>query len=266
MRERLQPYFAANGLGEVPHPSLPFPSFNPAHLDLVRRHRPQVVSFHFGLPAQDLLRGVKETSALVMSSATTVAEARWLEEHGVDVVIAQGLEAGGHRGTFLSADPSGQAALFALLPQVTRAVRLPVVAAGGISDGQGIAAAFVLGASGVQLGTAFLRCPEASVPAAYRAALASTSDDATRITRLFSGRPNRVIRTQFTEEMRDAEDLAVPFPAQFALTAPLRKAAGTTDFMAFLAGQAAPLSREMPATDLVRTLIAETEEHLARFT
>jgi nitronate monooxygenase len=144
-------------------------------------------------------------------------------------------------------------------------VRLLVVAAGGIADGQGIAAALVLGASGVQFGTAFLRCPEASVHPAHRAALASATDDATRITRLFSGRPNRVVRTRFMDEMRDAEDLAAPFPSQITLTLPLRQDLGKTDFMAHTAGQAAPLTRDMPAADLVRTLIVETEERLARF-
>ncbi len=264
MRARLQLYYAANGLGEVPLPSLPFPSFGPAHLDLIRRHRPEVVSFHFGLPPPDLFHAVKETGAFVLCSATTVAEALWLEAHGVDAVIAQGFEAGGHRGTFLGADPSSQVGLFALLPQVVRAVRVPVVAAGGISDGRGILAALVLGASGVQLGTAFLRCPEASVDSAHRNALAAASDDGTRLTRLFSGRPNRVIRTRFTEELRDAEDLVAPFPAQRTLIAPLQQAGGSTDYLGLLAGQAAPLSREMPAADLVRTLIAEVEEHLAR--
>jgi nitronate monooxygenase len=264
MRKRLQPYYTTNGLGEVPPPSLPYRSFGSAHLELIRHHRPRVVSFHFGLPPDDLLRAVKETDAVVMSSATTVSEAHWLEAHGVDVVIAQGLEAGGHRGSFLGADPASQAGLFALLPQVARAVRLPVVAAGGVADGQGIAAALLLGASGAQLGTAFLRCPEASVHPAHRAALASATDDGTRITRLFSGRPNRVVRTRFMDEMRDAEDLAAPFPSQLALIAPLRQDASKTEFMSHLAGQAAALTREMPAADLVRTLIAETEEQLAR--
>ena len=262
MRERLQPYYAANGLGAVPPPSLPFRSFGSEHLELIRRHRPRVISFHFGLPPDDLLRGVKETGAVVISSATTVAEARWLEAHGVNVVIAQGLEAGGHRGSFLGTDPASQAGLFVLLPQIARAVRLPVVAAGGVADGHGIAAALILGASGVQLGTAFLRCPEASVHPAHRAALASVADDGTRITRLFSGRPNRVVRTRFLDEMRDAEDLVAPFPSQNTLMAPLRQIPDKTDFMSHLAGQAAALTRDMPAADLVRTLIAETKERL----
>lgn len=264
MRTRLRPYYAAHDLGEVPLPKVPFASFGVPHLDLIRRHRPQVVSFHFGLPADDLLHAVKETGAAVISSATTVAEARWLEAHGADAIIAQGSEAGGHRATFLSTDPSSQAGLFALLPQVVRSVRVPVLAAGGIGNGRGVAAALLLGASGVQLGTAFLRCPEAAVSPAYRAALADVGDDGTRLTRLFSGRPNRVIHNRFTEELLDAEDLAVAFPAQFALTAPLR-ATGMTDFSAFLAGQGAPLTREMPAADLVRVLTAETNESFARF-
>jgi len=262
MRERLRPWYAAHGLGEVPVPSVPYRGFNAEHLELIRRHRPRVVSFHFGLPAEELFRAVKQTGAVVMSSATTVAEARWLEARGVDVVIAQGLEAGGHRGIFLSDDAAAQVGLFALLPQVARAVRVPVVAAGGIADGRGVAAAIVLGASGAQLGTAFLRCPEANVPAAHRAALASASDDGTRLTRLFSGRPNRVLRSPFMDEMRDAEELAAPFPSQSSLIAPLRREAGRTGVVAHLAGQAAALTREMPAAELVRALIGETEQHL----
>jgi nitronate monooxygenase len=265
IRERLQPYYTANGLGEVPLPSLPYRSFGSDHLELIRQHRPRVVSFHFGLPPDDLFRAVKETGAIVMSSATTVSEARWLEAHGADVVIAQGLEAGGHRGSFLGTDPTSQAGLFALLPQVARAVRLPVVAAGGVADGQGIAAVLVLGASGAQLGTAFLRCPEASVHPDHRAALAAVTDDGTRITCLFSGKPTRVLRTRFMDEMREAEDVAAPFPSQITLVAPLGTDPSKTDFMFHPAGQAAPLTREMPAADLVRTLIAETEERLARF-
>ncbi len=231
---------------------------------LIRRHRPHVVSFHLGLPKDDLLRAVKETGAVVMSSATTVAEACWLEAHGVDAVIAQGLEAGGHRATFLGAEPSSQAGLFALLPQIARAVRIPVLAAGGISNGQGVAAALLLGASGVQLGTAFLRCPEAAVNPAHRAALAGATDDGTRVTRLFSGRPSRVMNARFVEELHDAEDSVVPFPAQLTLTAPLREK-GKTDFLPFAAGQGAAMSREIPAADLVRTLVAETEETFALF-
>jgi len=264
MRKRLQPRFTKHGLGEVPVPSLPFRSFNAEHLAVIRRHRPRVVSFHFGLPPEDLLRAVRETGAIVMSSATTVAEARWLEARGVDVVIAQGFEAGGHRGSFLASDPALHVGLFALLPQVVRAVRVPVVAAGGIADGQGIAAAIVLGASGAQLGTAFLRCPEASVPPEHRAALASATDDGTRLTRLFSGRPNRVMRSPFMDELREAEELVAPFPAQLSLIAPLRRDAAKTGVVALLAGQAAALTREMPAADLVRVLVSETGECLHR--
>jgi len=261
MWERLRPYYAAKGL-DSPVPHAPFPTFGSDHLELIRRHRPQVVSFHFGLPPSALFSAVKATGALVLSSATTVAEARWLEAQGVDAVIAQGLEAGGHRGTFLNAAPSVQTGLFALLPQIVRGVRIPVIAAGGIADGRGIAAALMLGASGVQIGTAFLRCPEAAVHPDHRAALATAHDDGTRLTRLFSGRPARVIRNRYTEALKDVDDLAFPFPIQASVSGPLRQGADASDFASFAAGQGAPLTRAMPASDLVHALIGETVEAL----
>ncbi len=263
MRARLQLYYTAKGLGDVPVPRAPYGPFGPEQLDLVLRHRPRVVSFHFGLPQPELLRQVKASGAFVMSSATTVAEARWLEAQGVHAVIAQGLEAGGHRGTFLEADPSTQAGLFALLPQIASAVRVRVVAAGGIADGRGIAAALMLGASGVQIGTAFLRCPEAAVHPVHRAALATARDDATCLTCLVSGKPARMLRNRFIDELSDAEGLTAPFPAQLAITGPLLRGHADPDFLPMLAGQAAALSREMAAGDLVRMLAAATTECLS---
>lgn len=268
MAARLQPFYDAKGLGAVGTPFVPYGTFCEAHLDVLRARRPAVVSFHFGLPSPDMLAAVKETGAFVLSTATTVAEARRLEADGADAIIAQGTEAGGHRGTFLGTDPTVQPGLFALLPQVASAVSVPVVAAGGIADGRAIAAAFMLGASAVQIGTAFLRCPESAIPDAYRRALAEAGDDSSRVTPLFSGKPARALRNRLTEELRDAEDDVVPYPGQLSVVAPLRKdpAAGDYgDFASMWAGQSASLGRTMPAADLVRVLAEETTARLEAF-
>ena len=179
---------------------------------VIEEARPAVVSFHFGLPSADLLSRVKATGALILSSATTVAEARWLEQNGVDAIIAQGREAGGHRGMFLSDDIDAQPGLISLLPQVRDAVRLPVVAAGGMSDGRGIAAAFALGADAVQIGTAYLRTPEATTSPMHRVALASARDDATRLTNVFTGRPARGLVNRFVAEVGPMSAAAPQFP------------------------------------------------------
>src|ERR1700761_6684852 len=175
--------------------------FDAAMCEVVEQLKPEVVSFHFGLPDQALLKRVKATGCLVMGSATIVREAIWLEENGADIIIAQGAEAGGHRGMFLTENIAEQPGTFALVPQVVDAVKVPVIAAGGIADGRGIAAAFALGAAGVQIGSAYLRCPESKVSAAARVALAQARDDATVITNVMTGRPargvvNRVMRDQ----------------------------------------------------------------------
>lgn len=268
MRARLQPWYDVRGLSEVPQPAVSFHTFGEDDLEVIRETRPEVVSFHFGLPAPHLLDAVRETGAFIVSSATTVAEARWLEAHGVDAIIAQGLEAGGHRGTFQGADPTAQPGLFSLLPQVAVAVSVPVIAAGGIIDGRTIAAAFVLGASAVQIGTAFLRTPEAQVHPAHRAALADASDDGTRVTRLFSGKPARSLINRYMEELRDAEDLAAPYPSQGALLSPLAgdgSAPDVGDLISLWAGQGAALTREMPAADLVDVLFEEADKRLREF-
>src|SRR5436309_6771626 len=171
MRTKLAPYFDEFGLGAVPEPKEPFPRFDEERLDLVLELRPGVVSFHFGLPDATAVRQVNEAGCIILSSATTVAEARWLEANGADAVIAQGFDAGGHRGSFSGSPGAGMVGTMALVPQIADAVRVPVVAAGGIADGRGIAAAFALGAGGVQMGTAFLACPEATVSPLYRAQL-----------------------------------------------------------------------------------------------
>jgi nitronate monooxygenase len=200
----------------------------------------------------------------VISSATTVAEARWLEEQGADAIIAQGAEAGGHRGVFLSDDISTQAGTFALVPQVVDAVKLPVIAAGGISDARGIAAAFALGAAGVQIGTAFLHCPEAKISAPHRKALAEAGDASTTLTNIMSGRPARGIVNRLIREQGPISDVPA-FPYAANALAPLRAAAekqGSGDFSPLWSGQAAALGQAMPAGELTRKLAKEAQARL----
>ncbi len=261
MRERLQPWYDDMDLGPVPLPHAPYSSFGPEHLELLEKLSPKVGSFHFGLPEPELYKAVRASDAFIMASATTVSEARWLAAQGVDAIIAQGLEAGGHRGTFQGADPTAQPGLFALLPQVTSAVDVPVIAAGGIADGRTIAAALALGASAVQIGTAFLRCPEANVHPAHRKQLAEARDDGTRVTRLFSGKPARGFHNKYMDEFETAETDVAPFPTQLSLSGPLKKGAGEEragEVMSLWSGQSASLSREMPAADLLALLVEET--------
>jgi len=218
-----------------------------------------VVSFHFGLPSAELLAGVKSWGAKVLSSATTVEEARWLEARGVDAVIAQGVEAGGHRGMFLTEDLSTQAGTFALLPQVVRAVRLPVIAAGGIADAKGVAAALALGAAGVQVGTAYLLCPEATTSAVHRAALKSDAARHTALTNVFTGRPARGVVNRIMRELGPVSGAAPAFPLAGSAVAPLRAKAegrGSGDFSPLWCGQNPSGCREIPAADLTRSLAA----------
>jgi nitronate monooxygenase len=215
------------------------------------------VSFHFGLPSADLVAFVHGWGATVLSSATTVAEARWLQDRGVDAVIAQGLEAGGHRGLFLTDDLTTQVGTFALLPQVVRAVRVPVIAAGGICDARGVAAALALGAAGVQVGTAYLRTPEADTSAVHRAALASQDAEHTALTNVFTGRPARGIVNRLVREVGPLSDLAPPFPLAATALAPLRARAeqqGSGDFSPLWAGQHAAGCRDVAAARLTREL------------
>lgn len=237
--------------------------FNAAFAAVLEADRPAVVSFHFGLPEPALLARVQATGARVLSSATTVAEARWLEAHGVDAVIAQGLEAGGHRGHFLSDDLSEQLGTFALLPQVVAAVRVPVIAAGGITDAAGVAAAFALGAAAVQVGSAFLRSDEATTSSLHRAALAATlmmnAAAHTALTNLYTGRPARGLITRLMRELGVISPLAPAFPLATAAIAPLRAAAearGDSGFSPLWAGQNLSGCRPGPAADIVRALMA----------
>jgi nitronate monooxygenase len=210
----LDPSAAGSGPGRAP--------FDAAMAEVVEATKPPVVSFHFGLPDAALLARVKAAGARIYSSATTVAEARWLEARGVDAVSAQGAEAGGHRGMFLSEDIADQPGLVALLPQVVDAVRVPVIAAGGIADGRGVAAAFALGARAVQIGTAYLLTPQALTTPLHRAALREASDNATRLTNLFTGRPARGLVNRFMREHGPMNDAAPPFPLATGAVAPLR--------------------------------------------
>ncbi|HEY0514743.1 MAG TPA: nitronate monooxygenase [Thermoanaerobaculia bacterium] len=225
--------------------------------DVVEEFRPAVVSFHFGLPAAGLLARVRAWGSKVLSSATTVEEARWLEAQGVDAVIAQGLEAGGHRGIFLTEDLTTQVGTFALLPQVVAAVKVPVIAAGGIADARGVAAALELGAAGVQVGTAYLLCPEATTSAVHRAALKSEAARHTALTNLFSGRPARGIVNRAMRELGPLSAAAPAYPLATAAIAPLRARAeslGRGDFSPLWAGQNAGGRKEIPAADLTREL------------
>jgi nitronate monooxygenase len=265
MRKRLQPHYDAKDLGQVPKPEGAASEVSREHLSMLVRAKPEMVSFHFGLPPPDVLEAIKSAGIFIICSATTVAEARTLEQRGVDAIIAQGTEAGGHRGTFSGADLNMQAGLFALLPQVVDAVRVPVIAAGGVGDSRQVAAAFMLGASGVQMGTAFLRCEEANVLDAHRAALREATDTCTIVTDMITGRPARYIRNKLTDDLIASGLEPVSFPAQLSLTAPLG-ATGDREVTALFAGQSAALGKDTNAGALVEALAQETSRRLRAFT
>lgn len=257
-RAALAPYYAEFGIdpaGITAGPGrAPFTAESAA---LVEALRPPVVSFHFGLPEPELLARVRASGARVLASATTLEEALWLQARGVDAVIAQGLEAGGHRGHFLSEDLGEQSGSFALLPQLVAALRVPVIAAGGIADARGVAAAMALGAAGVQVGTAYLLCPEAATSAVHRAALRSEAARHTALTNLYSGRPARGIVNRLMRELGPLSALAPAFPLATTAVAPLRaraEAAGSGDFSPLWAGQNVSGCREIGAAELTREL------------
>ena len=257
-RSALAPYYKQYGIDPTGIPAGPGRTpFSTEFADVLEQYRPAVVSFHFGLPPAALLARVKTWRSKIFCSATTVEEALWLEAHGVDVVIAQGVEAGGHRGIFLSGDLTTQIGTFALLPQVVRAVNVPVIAAGGIADSKGVAAVLALGAAGAQIGTAYLLCPEATITAVHRKALKSEAARHTALTNLFTGRPARGIMNKVMRELGPISDLPPAFPLATSAVVPLRaraEAEGSGEFSPLWSGQNATGCKEVPAAQLTRDL------------
>lgn len=260
-RDTLSPYYAEFGIEASTIPAGPgrLP-FDAGTADVLAQFEPPVVSFHFGLPSPELLARVKTWGAKVLSSATTVDEARWLEARGVDAIIAQGLEAGGHRGMFLTDDLTRQMGTLALVPQIARAVKIPVIATGGIADSRGVAAAMALGAAGAQIGTAYMLCPEATTSAVHRAALSSVAARHTALTNLFTGRPARAIMNRVMRELGPISSAPPAFPLAVSAIAPLRAQAegqGSGDFSPQWAGQNVSGCKQIPAVELTRELAAE---------
>jgi nitronate monooxygenase len=249
----IDPPGAASGAARLP--------FSAEVVDVLEAFKPPVVSFHFGLPSPELLARVRAWGAKVLSSATTVEEAVWLEAHGADAIIAQGVEAGGHRGMFLTADLTTQMGTFALLPQIVQSVKLPVIAAGGIADARGVAAAMALGAAGVQVGTAYMLCPEATTSAVHRAALKSDAARHTALTNLFTGRPARGIMNRVMRELGPISPLAPAFPLAAPAISLLRAAAeakGSGDFSPLWSGQNASGCKAVPAAALTLELMGRS--------
>ena len=265
-KAHLAAYYKELGLDKnVMTPAVNRAPFDEAMCEIVEELRPEAVSFHFGLPHESLMDRVKAAGCVVLSSATTVEEARWLEVRGCDAIVTQGYEAGGHRGMFLNDDISTQAGTMAPVPQVVDAVEVPVIAAGGIADGRGIAAAFALGAAGVQIGTAYLFTPESLITGLHRKALRTGRDDGTALTNVFSGRPARSLLNRVMREVGPISDLAPAFPTASGALAPLKakaEAAGDSSFSSLWSGQAVGLGRELGAGDLTRQLAEEAAARL----
>ncbi len=261
--ERLMPFHAELGL---PDPTLPQgsgPAFD-EQLKAVLESEASAFSFTFNLLSKEAVAAAKAKGKVVIGTATTVAEAIALERSGVDVVVAQGSEAGGHRGSFIGPFEMAMIGTMALVPQVVDAVKIPVIASGGIMDGRGIAAALALGASAVQMGTAFLTCAEAGIAEAYKELLLTSAEDQSRLTRAFSGRPARglVNRAMTTVEDAGAPAAVLPFPLQNNLTRAMRQAASKqdrTDYLSLWAGQGVRMARRQKAADLVASLVTEME-------
>jgi len=267
-RAALKAYYVEFGID----PHAPVPASNRAPFDdafcaVVEELKPEVVSFHFGLPAPALVERVKAAGTKVLSSATTVAEAIWLAERGCDAIIAQGFEAGGHRGLFLTDDLASQVGTFALVPLVADAVTVPVIAAGGIADARGIVAALALGAAGVQIGSAYLHCPESKIAAPHRELLRTARGRDMVVTNVMTGRPARGFVNRVMRELGPISPAAPAFPLAGGALAPLgakAQAQGSGDFSSMWAGQGAALGRELPAADLTAKLVAETQALMRR--
>jgi nitronate monooxygenase len=257
-RAALAPYYREYGIDAASIAAGPGRApFSTEAADVLEEFKPAVVSFHFGLPGAEVVRRVRSWGAKILASATTVDEARWLEANGADAIIAQGVEAGGHRGMFLSDDLGNQPGTFALLPQVVRAVKVPVIAAGGIADASGVRAAMALGAAAVQVGTSYLLCPEATTSAVHRAALKGDQSGNTVLTNVFSGRPARGIVNRVIRELGPMNGALPAFPLAATAIAPLRakaEAKGSGDFSPLWSGQNATGCREIPAGELTQSL------------
>ena len=265
MAEALAPWHEELGAGKVPEPVPTIGPFAEQAAVLLEARIP-LFSFHFGPPPVEVIERMHALGTKVLASATTVREAKILAEAGVDAVIAQGAEAGGHRGTFALPWQHAMIGTLALVPQIVDAVPVPVIAAGGIMDARGVAAAMALGASGVQMGSAFLACPENSIPAPYKQALLAARDEHTLVTDLYSGRPARAIRTRYVEEMEVRGERPLPFPLQASVLRSLRDACvqgGRPDFISMWAGQGAGLARARPAGELVAQLVRDYEALVA---
>jgi nitronate monooxygenase len=235
----------------------------PDQIDAIFAAHVPVFSFTFGIPAPDVLTALRDQGITIIGTATTVEEARQLVTAGVDAVVAQGAEAGGHRGTFTVPFDEAMIGTMVLVPQIVDAVPVPVIASGGIMDGRGIVAALALGASAVQLGTAFLTTTEAGAPAVYKEAVRSASSQQTAFTRAFSGRPARAVTNEFIEAWRGREEDILPFPLQNAATRALRNEAaarGDARYLSLWSGQGAALARDLPAADLVHQLVDEMND------
>jgi len=264
-REAVLPWYRRFGLAEPASAASPHrPGFDATRLKLLLEVKPKVVSFHFGVPDPASLAALKTAGIVLMCTATTVAEAKALAAAGVDVIIAQGWEAGGHRGSHEPRAPSDGVGTLALVPQIADAVRLPVVAAGGIGDGRGIAAAFALGACGVQIGTGFLSCPEAGTDATRRAMLRNATETDTMMTDAFSGRAARAVRSDYALEMERIRIDLPDFPSMYDLSGPLLDAPEPRQVSFLLYGQAARLNRELPAAELVARYAEEAASVFAK--
>jgi nitronate monooxygenase len=262
LRDAMAPFYNQSGLGPVPpNPAAPPASFTSDTVDLLLDLRPPVVSFHFGLPEPQAIAALKAAGIVLLASATNVAEARQIRNAGIDAVIAQGWEAGGHRGSFMPGGPGDGVGLMSLVPQIADAVDIPVIAAGGIADARGIVAALALGAAGVQIGTAFLRSPESAAPEAHKAAIAETPAEATMFTNAASGRAARGMTSDYARYMADIPGPYPPFPSMYALSRPLidhhkTTTPGKASF--YLFGQSASLARAEPAREIMQRLLDDT--------